>query len=188
MNDIKPQLVVLFVDLQEGIVEASRTQSSLDVRRGVKALAKITHALGLPHFASVVPMGPESVPPLLAEIVHELPLIKPHLRKTFSAMMDDTLTGFLAETGARRIAIAGVLTEVAVLRTALDAQRLGFEVELIIDACAGMSTRTEQAALAQVSGAGGIVTSVASFASALCPDLSSPAASSVLAALRGLLH
>ncbi|MET7853658.1 isochorismatase family protein [Streptomyces avermitilis] len=54
----------------------------------------------------------------------------------------------------------GVTSEIVVLHTALDAITAGFEVSVLLDACGGLSPRTEQAAFRQIEAAGGQITSV----------------------------
>jgi nicotinamidase-related amidase len=68
------------------------------------------------------------------------------------------------------LVVAGFATEVVVLHAALDAVREGYKVLVAIDACGGMSERTEAAAIEQVRAAGALVTSVVSIATALSPD------------------
>jgi nicotinamidase-related amidase len=57
-----------------------------------------------------------------------------------------------------------------VLRAVLDARAQGYEVLVPVDACGGMSQRTEGAALRQIEAAGAITTSVVSIATKLVPD------------------
>ncbi len=44
----------------------------------------------------------------------------------------------LADRGVERIWVAGLATDVCVRHTVLDARKLGFQVELIVDACRGV--------------------------------------------------
>jgi len=57
-----------------------------------------------------------------------------------------------------------------VQRTALDALAAGYAVHVAVDACAGVSDRTEDAAWRRISGAGGITTSVATLAAEMAGD------------------
>ncbi|MEU9009443.1 isochorismatase family protein [Streptomyces sp. NPDC048479] len=77
-------------------------------------------------------------------------------------------------------------SETVVLHTALDAIAAGFEVSVLLDACGGLSPRTEQAAFHQIETAGGRITSVASFATDLVRDFTTPTGREVIAALHGL--
>lgn len=60
-----------------------------------------------------------------------------------------------------------------VQETALDALGAGYDVLVAVDACGGMSDRTEDAAWRRIAGAGGSLTSVASFGGELAGDLTS---------------
>jgi hypothetical protein len=53
-------------------------------------------------------------------------------------------------------------------------------------ACGGLAARAEDAALRQVEAAGGVVTSVAGFASETVRDFTTPTGRQVIAALHGL--
>jgi nicotinamidase-related amidase len=177
---------VLFVDLQEGLVEAARTQTAAGVRRGALALTKVAKALSLRCYASGIPLGPQGAPPLLAEIAAEIPGLNMTIRRSFGVETSEANDGAPLLTH-RTVLLAGVLTEAAVLRTALNLRRSGLNVRVILDACAGLSDRTESAALRQIEAAGASATSVASVAAELIDDLTSPSGNAVLGALRGLL-
>jgi nicotinamidase-related amidase len=59
---------------------------------------------------------------------------------------------------------------VVVLHAVLDACKQGYRVLVPVDACGGLSERTEEAALRQIEAAGAISTSVVSIATKLAPD------------------
>ncbi|MBX7555716.1 isochorismatase family protein [Streptomyces sp. tea 10] len=96
----------------------------------------------------------------------------------------------LREAPARRraLAICGVTSEIVVLHTALDAIAAGYEVSVLLDACGGLSPRTEQAAFRRIEAAGGRITSVASFATDLVRDFTTPTGQEVISALHGLMQ
>lgn len=177
--------VVLFVDLQEGLVESARTQSAADVRRGSRALAQLAKALGLPMFASGIPAGPNGGPPLLREIRDEMPDLEMALRRSFGAFASVEASHDTVE--APVLVLAGVLTEASVLATALHALRHGWQVRVVLDACAGLSERTESAAVRQIEAQGGVTTSIASLATEFVDDVTAPSGQAVLSVLRGLL-
>ncbi|MEJ1935685.1 isochorismatase family protein, partial [Nostoc sp. NIES-2111] len=154
---------------------------------GVRALAQLARALALPSFASVIPAGPNGAPPLIAEISEELPGIGVDIRQTFGAF--GSLKAQWPEPAESPIVIvAGVLTESAVLRTVLEARGGGCDVHVVLDACAGLSERTEAAAIRQIEAQGGVTTSLASLAAGFVQDLSLPAGREVLSILRGVLN
>jgi hypothetical protein len=56
----------------------------------------------------------------------------------------------------------------------------GFQAVLVIDACGGMSERTEQAALARAAHAGAVTTSVMTLAGELAGDFRQPIAQAAI--------
>jgi nicotinamidase-related amidase len=57
-----------------------------------------------------------------------------------------------------------------VQRTALDALAVGYTVHVAVDACGGVDARTEDAAWRRIGAAGGVTTSVTTFAAELAGD------------------
>jgi nicotinamidase-related amidase len=68
------------------------------------------------------------------------------------------------------LVLAGVASEIVVQRTALDAIAAGYTVHVAVDACGGISARTEDAAWRRIVQAGGVTTSVTTFAAELAGD------------------
>jgi nicotinamidase-related amidase len=87
-----------------------------------------------------------------------------------SAFADRATVEAIAATGRTSLVIAGVASEIVVQRTALDALASGYAVYLAVDACGGVSARTEEAAWRRVTQAGGITSSVTTFAAELAGD------------------
>ncbi|MCY1450239.1 Peroxyureidoacrylate/ureidoacrylate amidohydrolase RutB [compost metagenome] len=65
----------------------------------------------------------------------------------YSAFHRTDLDRHLRELGARRLTVAGVLTDACVLATVLDAFALGYGVDLIADACTSTTEAAHNAAL-----------------------------------------
>jgi hypothetical protein len=157
---------VLFLDLQEEIVKNSRT-NSLDALRGhAGALAKLAALHDLPAFASSVGVGGA----FLSSVLDALPSMSPQPRTTTTAFSDASLTEALKSTGRRVLVLAGVASEIVVQRTALDAIAAGYTVHVAVDACGGIGARTEDAAWRRIVQAGGVTTSVTTFAAELAGD------------------
>jgi hypothetical protein len=157
---------VLFLDLQEEIVKNSQT-SSIDTLRGhAGALAKLAALHALPAFASSVGVGGA----FLSSVLDALPGVSPRPRTSTTAFSDTSLTEDLASSGRRVLVLAGVASEIVVQRTALDAIAAGYTVHIAIDACGGISARTEDAAWRRIVQAGGVTTSVTTFAAELAGD------------------
>jgi len=60
--------------------------------------------------------------------------------------------------------LSGLLTEVAVQHSVLSAAENGYNAQLVVDACGGLSPRTEEAALRRLVQSGVAITSCASVA------------------------
>jgi len=82
--------------------------------------------------------------------------------------------------------IAGFATEAVVFHAALSALESGYQVQVPVDACGGMSARTEDAALRQIGAAGGVTTSVVSLVTAMAPDFAREPGRNTFAALQAL--
>ncbi|KQV19237.1 MULTISPECIES: isochorismatase family protein [unclassified Kitasatospora] len=171
-------------DLQEGIVELSGTTPPATIRRSVSFLARLVELLDIPATLSVAPRpgGPA--------VIEEASIPgAPVFVRSGPCAWDDAATRRAVTAHSRRnLAICGVTSEIVVLHTALDAIAAGFEVSVLLDACGGLSPRTEQAAFRQIEAAGGRITSVASFATDLVRDFTTPTGREVIAALHGLIR
>jgi nicotinamidase-related amidase len=156
--------LVLFLDLQEEIVKNNRTCEGLPTHAA--ALAKLAALHGIPAIASSVPPGGAYLPSVLAA----LPDLKPLPRMYTSAFADKATVDAIESRDRRTLVISGVASEIVVQRTALDALAAGYDVYVAVDACGGVSARTEDAAWRRVVQAGGVTTSVTTLAAELAGD------------------
>lgn len=78
------------------------------------------------------------------------------------------------KTARKALLIAGVATEIIVQHSALSGAAQGFQVQGVVDACGGLSPRTEDAALRRLVHAGVVTTSIPSVAGQLAADLTQP--------------
>jgi hypothetical protein len=106
---------VLFLDLQDEIVNNSRTVSVEQLRRTTGALLKLAALHQLPVFVSAVPPAG----PFLATVLASLHNIEPRTRTQTSAFADSGLVDALRSSGRRMLVLAGVASEIVVPRTAL---------------------------------------------------------------------
>jgi hypothetical protein len=174
--------VVLFADLQAGIIERAATNDLASLRGSVAALAKLAQLFAIPAIATT-PDGARVTP----EIVAALGDLPQHPRTTTDAFIDAATRAAIVATGRSTLLIAGVATEVIVQHSALSAAAQGWHVQLVVDACGGLSPRTEDAALRRLTLAGVVVTtSVASIAGQLAGDFSQPKGRTALAVLSEL--
>jgi nicotinamidase-related amidase len=165
--------VVLFADLQAGIVERTATNELARLRRAVSALAQLARLFDIPAVVTTAPSqeGGVRVTPEIANALGELPQ---YTRTTTDAFLHAPTRDAIAETGRRTLLIAGVATEIIVQHSALSGVAQGFQVQVVVDACGGLSARTEDAALRRLVQAGVVTTSIASLAGQLAGDLTQP--------------
>ncbi|NMF66732.1 hypothetical protein DP113_32030 [Brasilonema octagenarum UFV-E1] len=94
--------------------------------------------------------------------------------------MDEKIRTALSSTGRKTLIVAGFATEVVVLHAVPEAMlqqgaaqgaiAAGYQVYVPVDACGGMSDRTEEAAFREIEAADGVTTSVVTLATGMAPD------------------
>jgi nicotinamidase-related amidase len=133
----------------------------------------LTRLFALPAVVTTAPTGngEPKVAPELAEALGELP---PHTRTTTDAFTHPATRAAILATGRRVLLVAGVATEIIVQHSALSALARGLEVQVVVDACGGLSARTEDAAFRRLTQAGVISTSIADLAGQLAGELTQP--------------
>jgi nicotinamidase-related amidase len=165
--------VVLFADLQAGIIELAKTNEPMRLRRAVSALAKLARLFDIPAIVTTAPAegGAPRVTPEIAAALGDLPQ---YTRTTTDAFLHGATRDAIARTGRKTILIAGVATEIIVQHSALSAAAHGLQVQVVVDACGGLSARTEEAAFHRLVQAGVVTTSIASIAGQLAGDFTKP--------------
>lgn len=164
--------VVLFADLQAGIIERGATNDLAHLRRAVGALAKLAKLFGMPAIVTTAPS--EGGPRVTPEIAAALGELAPHVRNTTDAFTHAPTREAIAKTGRKTILVAGVATEIIVQHSCLSGVAHGYDVQVVVDACGGLSPRTEDAALRRLVQAGVVTTSIASLAGQLAGDFTQP--------------
>ena len=175
--------LVLFADLQAGIADLPLTVPYTRLQKGVLALSRLAHLLGMPAIVSAIQGqdgSPAKIMPEIAQGLGELPV---HYRTTADSFENQAIKQAIEATGRKTILIAGTATEVAVQLPALSGSDLGYRVFIVIDAVAGMSERTEDAALRRLAQAGASTVSVATLSGELAGDFSQPRAQQAIGIL-----
>jgi nicotinamidase-related amidase len=162
--------VVLFADLQSGIVELTKTNPLDRLRAGVRALAKLAKLFNMPAIVSGVRSEDGNPAKVVSEIAEGLGTLPTYHRTTCDSFLNEEIVSAIKATGRKTLLISGVATELAVQLPALTASDQGYKVYVILDACGGMSERTEQAALLRMAKAGATTTSVMTLAGELAGD------------------
>ncbi len=174
---------ILFLDLQEEIVKNSRTRAVAPLDLAASGLAKLAALHKLPAFVSAVSVGGAFFP----SVTSALPDAAPRMRTQTSAFADAGLVEALAASGRKALILAGVASEIVVQRTALDALVAGYAAFIAVDACGGIDPRTEAAAFARVTAAGGATTSAITFAAELAGDFTTELGGATLGIMYAML-
>jgi nicotinamidase-related amidase len=175
--------VVLFADLQSGIVELTQTNPLPRLKSAVLALAKLAKLFDMPAVVSGIQGedgSPAKVLPEIAEALGELPT---HHRTTCDSFLNPDIVDAIQATGRKTLLISGVATELAVQLPALTASDQGYRVYVVLDACGGMSERTEHAALLRIIQAGATAVSVMALAGEIAGDFREPKAQQAIGIL-----
>jgi hypothetical protein len=162
---------ILFADLQPSIVARSRTNPPEALARSAGVLAEVGRLLGLPLHFSVVPDAGQKLE-LIPELAAHGKATKLLARMSASPFLDLATCQSIAATNRSLLVVCGFATEVVVLHAARVALALGCRVLIPVNACGGMSARTEDAKFRQVEAAGAI-TSVVGVVTVMAPDFSS---------------
>jgi nicotinamidase-related amidase len=168
---VDPQdAVILFADLQVGIVELTQTNPLPRLKSAVLALAKLAKLFDMPAIVSGIQREDGSPAMVLPEIAQALGELPTHHRTTCDSFLNSDIADAIKATSRKTLLISGVATELAVQLPALTASDLGYRVYVVLDACGGMSERTEQAALLRITQAGATAVSVMALAGEIAGD------------------
>ena len=169
-------VVILFADLQAGIVELSKTNPISRLKPAVLALAKLAALFEMPVVVSGIMGEDGSAAKIIPEIAQGFGELPTHHRTTCDSFLNPAIVAVIEATGRKTLLISGVATELAVQLPALTASDLGYKVYAVLDACGGMSERTEQAALLRMAKAGATTVSIMTLAGEIAGDFSDPKA------------
>jgi hypothetical protein len=188
MDDSKSRInaedaVILFADLQLGIAELSKTTPLDRLKKGVLALAKLAKLFAIPVVVSGIAGEDGSPAKVIAEIGEGLGTLPTHHRTTCDSLLNREIRAAIESTGKRTLLISGVATELAVQLPALTASDLGYRVYVVIDACGGISERTEQAALMRMAHAGVNPVSIMTLAGEIAGELTTARAQQAIGIL-----
>jgi nicotinamidase-related amidase len=166
--------ILLLADLQAGIADLPLTVPEASLRRGVAALVKLAGIFEIPTLITVVPGADGAPSPLMAEVEAGGAGWPRFVRTTPNSFNDAELRAAIEASGRRTLLVSGVATEVAVELPCLTAAAEGYEVHVVLDACGGVSPRTEDAALRRMIQAGVRTTSIPTLIGELAGDFTEP--------------
>ena len=180
-NQIDPRdCLVLFADLQQGIVELTRTVPLDRLRKGIKGLAKLAKIFDMPIVVSAVAGEDGKAATIVPEIEAGYGPYPIHHRTTANSLLNPDIAALIQQSGRRTLLISGVATELAVQLPALSAPEMGYRAIVVLDACGGVSERTEQAAIGRLTQAGSTTTCVMTLAGECAGDFRQPIAQQAL--------
>jgi nicotinamidase-related amidase len=156
---------IVLIDYALGFANLFRSHSVDQNSNAAMAVAKIAQVYGVPLVVTNGPDESGSGPlyPPLAEVLGDHPTVIRY--GAFDGFDEEPFTKAIEATGRRRLVLAGLMTEGCVLHTALTAVGQGYEVFVVVDACAGETEETHQVALQRMIQAGVIPTTWLSLAS-----------------------
>jgi nicotinamidase-related amidase len=176
--------IVLLVDHQHGIAERAQATDGKHVDKSAASLAKAAKIFDIPIVVSVIDaMGPPVLTHALREALGDDVVM--HARQGSDSLDNAEIAAAIERTGRRTVLIAGIVTEIAVQRSALHAMTIGYRTQVVLDACNGSTERSERAAILRMTQAGVEMTSVPVILGALARDFADPRAQQALALLMG---
>ena len=169
-------VIAVFVDTQENIMSGIRMRNSL--------------AGSLGRFAGCI--SRLDIPAAVTEL-HGYGRVIPEIAKAFKSGRDEDIlrrelsawgsadfARVMKSSSARKVMIAGLETHSAVLQTALDFLRRGYDVTVIEDCCASREGHDHKIAVERLRDAGCTVTTSRAAVMELISSVSHPAAASVM--------
>lgn len=174
---------ILFADLQAGIIELTQTVSLDRLKKGVRALAKLAKLLEIPAIVTGVRGEGGKPASVIEEIKQGLGDLPTYHRTTCDLFLNEEIVSKIKGMNRKTLLISGVATELAVQLPALTASDQGYRVYVVVDACGGMSERTEQAALQRMIKGGATPVSVMTLAGELAGDFREAKAQQAIAIL-----
>ena len=178
---------LLFVDLQPQIVQRSKTTDPKAMAKSAAVLAQLAKVFSLPVTITIVPEAEEGKDPeSILELTKEAAEVPQILRASPDPFLDEKVKHTLADNDRKTLVISGFATEAAVIHAVVGAIEAGYRALVPVDACGGMSERTESAALRQIEAVGGEVTSTVTIATSLEPNLNTDLGQKMFAAIQQL--
>ena len=175
--------LVLFADLQAGIIELTQTNPVERLQKAVRALARLAKLFEIPVVVTGVRGDDGKDARITAQIGEVLGEVRTYHRTTCDSFLNSEIASAIKATGRKTLLISGVATELAVQLPALTAADAGYRVYVVLDACGGMSERTEQAALLRLAKVGATTASVITLAGELAGDFREPKAQQAIGIL-----
>jgi isochorismate hydrolase len=178
---VRDDAVLLLIDFQVGPLWELDAQG---LRRDVVALARVAGIVGVPSILTALAM--DDWGPIIPSLTHATPDAVTIERSVLDLWSIPRLRQAIEATGRTQLVIAGIATEICVVRAALDARRAGYRVNAVLDASGHFNARAAADAVFRMRAAGVVITSSAAVLIELLRSSPESEASDLLAI--GLRH
>lgn len=171
--------VILLMDYQPQFARAiNSTDGDILVHNGVN-LAKVARTFSIPTVLTTI--GQSSFGgPLFSKLQEIFPDQEPIDRATLSVFGDAGVHAAMERIGRNKLVIAGLWTDFGVATSIRDAQRLGYEVFMVVDACGDVTLRAHHLATQRLCREGAVPITWLQMLLALHRDWAPPEAYDVL--------
>lgn len=175
--------LIEFIDYQPEQYAGVHSMPHDELVANVALLGRVAMAFELPTVLSTVYVkhGMQGTNRELREALPGVPEID---RTTMNAWEDPDFRAAVAQTGRRKLVIAGLWTEVCVAFPALDAIHDGYEVYFVADAIGGVSKVSHESAVQRMVQSGATPVTVLGLACELQRDWGRPGADRLRAIMR----
>jgi nicotinamidase-related amidase len=175
--------LIAFIDYQPEQYAGVHSMPHDELVANVALLGRVAMAFELPTVLSTVYVkhGMQGTNRELREALPGVPEID---RTTMNAWEDPDFRAAVAQTGRRKLVIAGLWTEVCVAFPALDAIHDGYEVYFVADAIGGVSKVSHESAVQRMVQSGATPVTVLGLACELQRDWGRPGADRLRAIMR----
>ncbi|MGE4238869.1 isochorismatase family protein [Ramlibacter sp.] len=164
--------IVVFADLQTGIVDLpGLTVDPKEMLRFAAGLARLAEILDMPTIALTIPKRGGGTPVVVPEITERRSKFKHVQRTRPDSFENPDIVAAIEESGRKTLIVCGVATEIVVQWLVLSGIANGYKVYVAVDACAGLSPRSEDAALRRFEQAGAVITSVHALSGEFAGDM-----------------
>lgn len=157
-SELTPEnCVFLMIDHQVGLFSFLTSIDPLQLKHNILGHAKTAKAFGVPVVMGTSwPQGPNG--PTMPELKALLPEVDVIDRPYVNFWNDERSRKAVEATGKKKLVISGLATEVCASFPAVSALRDGYEVYVVVDACADFNPLITQVTTQRLAAAGVIVT------------------------------
>ena len=143
------QCSLLIMDAQPQMFFSAEGDFQNTVMLHLQGLARTAKLFHLPCILSTV-TATDFAGPLYSGVQEVFPQIVPIDRTCMNALEDRNIRRAIESSSRNKLLLAGLWTEAGITFTALSAQREGYQVYLVEDACAGMTRISHRTAISRM--------------------------------------